>query len=161
MPSNRRKTSLNEAELSSAPRWPWWLVARSPRQVLIALVGPAILAVVALVTPPTNRSYWSWLNWVFLLFIVYLVGCAVASVVALRRNPNLRNATRQRRPVGRSTRHMYAVATLIGVGVVLIALVVALVVQAPFAWLVLSGAAVLTLICFGQLGRPYSAFSER
>ena len=81
-------------------------------------------------------------------------GCAVASVVALRRNPNLRNVTRQRRPVGRSTRHTYAVATLIGVGAVLIALVVALVVQAPFAWLALSAAAVLTLIYFGQLGRP-------
>lgn len=154
MTNNRHRTMLNGASLSSAPRWPWWLVGRSPRQVLIALVGPTILAVVALVTPPTNRPYTSWLHWVFLLFIVYLVGCAVASVVALRRDPNLRNATRQRRPVGRATRHLYAVATLIGVAVVLIALVVALIVQAPIAWLVLSAAAVLTLLCFGQVGRP-------
>ena len=151
--SNRRQAVLNEPTVSSVPRWPWWLVARSPRQVLIVSVAPVVMPVLVLVNP-TNTPYPSWLHWVALLMIVYLAGCAVASVVGLSRDPELRNASRQRRPVGRSTRHLYAVATLSGVAVVLLALVVALVVQTAFAWLALSVASVLTLMCFGQLGRP-------
>ena len=149
----RHGTTQEDVVRSSTPRWPWWLVGRSTKQVLTGMIGPTVSAVVILLRL-NNTPYPSLLRWAFLLMIIVTLGCAVASILALRRNTNLKNATHQRRPIAPTTRHLYAVATLVGVAVLVIVLVVALVVQTLFAWIALAATAALTLLFFAQLGRP-------
>lgn len=152
MTENPHRVSQNEAALSPPPRWPWWLTATSPRQALKTLIGPTLLIVPILLR--TNRSEPRWLPWVSVLLIAYWVGSVVATIVALRRHPNLQYATHQPRPLGRSTRHRYAVATLIGLALAVIAVVVALLVETSFAWLAPLTIGLLTLWSFAQLARP-------
>lgn len=151
MTSKREHANQDEALVSPSPRWPWWLTGTSPRQVLAGMV-PTVLISVAWAVADRPRPLW--LQWLLPAMIHCQLGCAVASVVALRLHPSLKNATHQRRPLGRSTRHRYAVSVLLGIALVLIAALIAVVTKLLFAWLVLAVIAVLTMLSFTQLGRP-------
>lgn len=140
------------SELQQPPRRRWWQLGTSVGQTLLVMLGLTLLAIPGLV------NGWSklyvWLQLVFVLVYVGMLLCGVATVGTLRRHPEMRHATPQLRPVERSTRRRYAVATLIGAVLALVSLVAAVLIQTPAAWVTFVVIGLMAFFCLMQLGRP-------
>jgi hypothetical protein len=125
-------------------------------------VGQAVLTMSALIVVSIAALATGWsdlpplLRVAFLLVSAVMLGCGIATIVTLRRNPEMRTATRQRRPLDESGRRRYVVATLIGTVIAMAGFVVAGLTQTSAAWLVVAAAVLATLACFLQIGRPLS-----
>lgn len=134
------------------PRKPWWLLGTSVGQVVLILSGQLTVGILAVFS--AIRSDKPIVFSVFLVLLIGLVGCGIASIVALRRHPEMQRAVQQRRTLGPVARRRYAVITVIGFGLAMLSFLVAGLSQASFAWIVVMVTGAATVFCFVQLGRP-------
>lgn len=133
------------------PRRRWWQVGTSVGQTLL-LMGLPLLAIPGLISGWSKLFFWMQLGLVLLYLGVTV--CGIATIVALRRHPELKLATPRQWPIDRSTRRRYSVATLVGSGLAVLSFVVAVLVQTSLAWMAFAVIVVLTFLCLAQVGRP-------
>jgi ABC-type multidrug transport system permease subunit len=135
------------------PRQPWWQTATSVGQA-VGNISALILLSIGIILGGT-RSGLNPLLWVaFVVLSGVLIGSGIATIVTLRRHPEMQHATRQRRHLTPAARRRYVIATSVTGVLTAAAFVVAGLIQTPTAWSVCGVAAIATFVCFLQVGRP-------
>lgn len=137
------------------PRKRWWQLGTSVGQTLLVMLGLTLLALPGMINGWTKLFIWLQIG--FILLYVGVLVCGIATIVLLRRHPEMQQATAQQKPLDRTTRRRHAVATLGGFGLALLSFVAAVLLQTPIVWIAFVIIGVVTFFCLVQLGRPLIA----